>query len=120
LKLRENTSLLILPAMKLLLDENIPQKANARFQGHEVFTVEQMGWKGKENGELLKLMVQEGFNAFVTLDKNLKYQQNLSKYPVIVFLLKASNNKPATIQPLLNKVQEKLSSVLKPQILEVD
>jgi predicted nuclease of predicted toxin-antitoxin system len=46
--------------MKLLLDENLPKKLKIDFQGHEVYTVRDMGWNGIKNGELLKLLVSNG------------------------------------------------------------
>lgn len=106
--------------MKLLLDENIPKKTNTQFPGHEVLRVEQMGWKGKENGELLELLVQDGFDGFVTLDQNLRYQQNLKKYPVVIFLLKARDSKPATVQSLLDKLRQELGKGLKAQVVEIE
>ncbi len=69
--------------MKLLLDENIPEKIRTAFtDGHEVFTVKYMGWSGKKNGELMQLIGENQFDALVTMDKNLPFQQNIDKYPV--------------------------------------
>ena len=67
--------------MKLLLDENLPKRLKADFPEHNVYTVSDLGWNGKTNGELLKLMIDQQFEALITFDKNLQYQQNLSKYP---------------------------------------
>jgi len=64
--------------MQLLLDENSPKRLKQDFPEHDVFTVRDKGWNGVKNGELLKLMVADGFQAFVTFDKNLQYQQNFS------------------------------------------
>ena len=61
--------------MKILLDENIPSKARFDFGGsHKVFTVRDMNWLSKKNGELLGLATFNGFEVFITLDKNLKNQ----------------------------------------------
>ena len=57
--------------MKLLLDENLPKRLKADFPGHETFTVSDLGWNGKTNGELLKLMMEDGFDVLITFDKNL-------------------------------------------------
>lgn len=65
--------------MKILLDENLPKKLKINFGAeHEVFTVREKGWNGKQNGELLGLLTLGGFDAFVTIDKNLQHQQNLA------------------------------------------
>lgn len=53
--------------MRLLLDENFPQKVRPDFPGHTIASVQAAGWKGKKNGELLELMVGEGFDALITL-----------------------------------------------------
>ena len=62
--------------MKVLLDECVNQRLARDFIGHEVSTVEQMGWKSKENGELLALAAK-AFEVFVTTDRNLSFQQNV-------------------------------------------
>lgn len=74
--------------MKLLLDENIPRKLKNHLSEFEVYTVREMNWDGIKNGELLKLMISEGFNVLVTADKNLQNQQNFNKYPIPVLTLK--------------------------------
>ncbi len=55
--------------MKLLLDENLPKKLKSDFPKHEVFTVRDMNWNGKKNGELMLLMLEKTFDAFITFDK---------------------------------------------------
>lgn len=75
--------------MKLLFDENMPRKLRYRFAPHEVVTVQEMAWRGKENGELLGLMVEQGLQAIITGDKNMPYQQNWRTYPLPVILLNA-------------------------------
>lgn len=97
--------------MKILLDENIPSKVKLDFGTEtEVKTVRDMNWQGKKNGELLGLMVINGFDIFITVDKNLQYQQNLEKFDLTIFLLLAINNKHQTLQPLMKNVQEMLSN----------
>lgn len=60
--------------MKLLLDENLPKKLKLDFPEHEVYTVTDKSWNGIKNGELLKLLLQENFDALLTFDKNLQHQ----------------------------------------------
>lgn len=97
--------------MKILLDENLPHKLKADFgEDFEVITVRNMGWLGKKNGELLGLLVLNGFEFFITLDKNLKYQQNLNKFKVTIFLLISLSNRRKFLQPLIEKVKERIKS----------
>ena len=56
--------------MKLLLDENLPKKLKQDFIDYDIFTVRDQGWNGCENGELLVLMIQNGFELLITFDKN--------------------------------------------------
>jgi hypothetical protein len=60
--------------MRLLLDESLPKKLRASLPGHSVSTVVEMGWGGTKNGALLALASSQ-FDAFLTADQNLPYQQ---------------------------------------------
>lgn len=92
--------------MKILLDENMPTKVNYNFgDGHEVRSVKDMQWLGKKNGELLGLAAFNGFDILITLDRNLRYQQNLDKVSLTFIILLAKNNKPETIQPFVEKIK---------------
>lgn len=78
--------------MKLLLDENLPHQMRLDLPGHEVFTVAFMKWSGIENGDLLQRCANEGFDALITNDRGLQYQQNLDALPVAVIVLLADTN----------------------------
>ena len=73
--------------MRLLLDENLPKRLKLDFPEHEIFTVRDKKWNGIKNGELLKLLLDNSFNALLTFDKNLQHQQNFLKYTITVFVL---------------------------------
>lgn len=95
--------------MKLLLDENLPRLLKIELgPDHEVFTVRDMKWLGKKNGELLGLLTLNGFDGFITLDKNLKYQQNINRFPIRIFVLDAPNSKIETLKQYLPKLLETL------------
>lgn len=57
--------------MKILIDENLPKKLKADFKEHDIFTVRDKGWNSKKNGELLALMIENGFDVLMTFDQNL-------------------------------------------------
>ena len=96
--------------MKLLLDENLPVKLKHRFKefGWDVFTVKDMQWFGKENGELLQLMIENNFTSFLTIDNNLAYQQNFLNYPLQVVIMIAPDNTYETIMSFIELVKLKL------------
>ncbi len=96
--------------MRLLLDENLPKRLKTDFPNHEVFTVAEMQWTGKNNGELLKLMLENDFGALLTFDKNLQHQQNFQKFPITVFILTAPNNTYKDLCALCPSINEILNS----------
>ncbi len=62
-----------------------------------------------KNGELLKLIVENKFDFFITVDKNLPYQQNTERLPITIFVLNAYNNRLATLQILIPKIFERIN-----------
>src|SRR4028119_1407986 len=89
--------------MKLLLDECIDRKLTREFVGCEVKTVPQMGWAGVKNGQLLALAEAE-FDVFITVDRNLSFQQNLPEFNIAVIVLQAPSNRLADLKPLALEV----------------
>jgi hypothetical protein len=69
--------------------------------GHDVRTVQQCGWAGFNNGELLRVAADAGFEVLVTADRNLQFQQNLSQSRLRVILLVASSNALEDLLPLV-------------------
>ena len=105
--------------MKLLLDENLPKRLKNHFPEHEVYTVRDCGWEGKTNGILLQLMLDNGFDALLTFDKNLKHQQNFNKYPLPVLVLNAYDNTYQNIMELVPAISQLLNNDLKPGPVEI-
>ncbi|MEJ7862345.1 MAG: DUF5615 family PIN-like protein [Pyrinomonadaceae bacterium] len=96
--------------MKVLLDECVPRKLGRELTDHEVFTVTERGWSGIKNGNLLALAAPE-FDVFLTIDQNLKYQQNLKNFSIGIILLTARNNRLKTLLPLMPEVREAMSKI---------
>jgi len=94
--------------MRLLLDESVPRRLRRYLPAHEVRTVVEMGWGGVKNGDLLALAARD-FDAFITVDKNLQYQQNLQTLPVAVVLLNAVSNELSVLLQLLPRLEEALA-----------
>ena len=89
--------------MQLLLDECIDRRLAKDLAEHDVKTVPQMGWAGIKNGELLTL-AEKKFDVFITVDRNLSFQQNLPKFNVAVLVLHATSNRLADLRPLVPKI----------------
>ena len=77
--------------MRLLLDECVPRRLRRELSDHEVRTVPEMGWAAKENGELLEL-ASNHFDALITTDQRLSYQQDVGRFPIAVVVLVARRN----------------------------
>ncbi|MGQ0829385.1 MAG: DUF5615 family PIN-like protein [Bacteroidota bacterium] len=105
--------------MKLLLDENLPKRLKQDFTEYEVYTVRDKGWNGKKNGELLQLMLSDGFNALITFDKNLQFQQNFKKYSLPVIVLNAEDNSYPTLHKLIPNLKIRLLSGLISGVIEI-
>lgn len=95
--------------MNLLLDECIDWRLGRELVGHTVITVPQMGWSGITNGRLLALAEQH-FDALITVDRNLSFQQNLPKFEIAVLVLHAASNRLADLRPLAPKILLALST----------
>ena len=98
--------------MRLLLDECVPARLRRALPSHDVSTVVIEGWSGVKNGELLALAAQR-FDAFITVDKNLPYQQNTAALPVAVFVLDAVSNELPYLLPLIPALERKLGRHIK-------
>lgn len=61
--------------------------------GNEVFTAAYMNWSGVDNGELLRLAAEAGFDADITNDRGLEYEQNVAALPIAMVVILARANK---------------------------
>ena len=93
--------------MRVLLDECLPRRLKRELTGHEIRTAPDMGWASKRNGELLTLAVGQ-FDVFLTADRNLSYQQDLSSFDIAVVVLVARSNRLDDLRPLVPRVLEML------------
>jgi len=60
--------------MRVLLDEQLPRPLARESGEHDVSTVQQRGWAGLKNGELLRVAADAGFEVFVTADRSRRYR----------------------------------------------
>ena len=94
--------------MKILLDECIDRRFARDLAGHEVTTVQKCGWAGIKNGELLALAEKE-FRIFVTVDRKLAMQQDLSKFDIAVILIRARSNRLKDLRSVLPALVETIN-----------
>ena len=104
--------------MRLLLDESLPRGLKHEFLGHEVKTVPEMGWAGRDNGELLEL-ASPGFDVFLTADQGIGYQQNVAGFDIAVITLAGRTNRVADLKPLIPEVLRILGQVRPGEVARV-
>ena len=104
--------------MKVLLDECVTRYLKNDFAGHEVFTVEEAGFKGLKNGRLLQAASGQ-YDVLVTVDQSLQYQQNLKTLAIAIIVLKAKRSTYAMLKPLMPQVLNTLSNIKPGEIIIV-
>ena len=106
--------------MMLLLDESVPRRLALSFpESFVLHTVQEMGWAGTANGLLLSLATAESFDAFVTADRGIEHQQNVSELPIPVIVMLAPRNRLAELQLLVLGVLDMLSGDLQRRFYRV-
>lgn len=105
--------------MRVLLDECVDWRLSRDIVGHEVKTARQMGWAAIGNGALLSLAAAS-FDVFVTVDRNLSYQQNVPSIPIAVIVIRARTNRLADLKPLLPKLLAAIAAAGKGRVEFVD
>ena len=107
--------------MKLLLDEQVPKRLAAEFPAeYDIKTAQQMGWASERNGALLRLAAEEAFDALITADKNMEYQQDSKSLPITVIIMAPLFNRFSNLIPLLPKVIAILESKSDSKFYRVD
>jgi predicted nuclease of predicted toxin-antitoxin system len=95
--------------VKVLFDTCVPRPLRKNLPGHEIKTAQEMGWDRVRNGDLIQ-MAEAVFDAIVTSDQNLKYQQNVTARRIGIVVLPA-NYLPAVLK-LARKIATALSEIL--------
>ena len=96
--------------VRILLDECLPKRLKSDLVGHDTRTVPDMGWASRRNGELLALASNQ-FDVFLTVDRNLSFQQNIGRFEIAVVVMVAKSNKRTDLQPLIKDVLAALPTV---------
>jgi len=104
--------------VRILLDECLPRRLKRDLVGHNARTVPEMGWASKQNGELLRLAERQ-FDVFLTVDRNLSFQQDATQFKIAIVVLAAKGNKYSDLQPLVDDVLAIVSTVAMGQVVKV-
>jgi hypothetical protein len=101
--------------VRVLLDENLPHDLIAEITGHDVSTVQGLGWSGVKNGDLLRLAAGRT-DAFVTMDRKLEREHDLTVLPFGVMVLLARSNRMEHLLPLVARMLEGLQRIAAGQV----
>lgn len=96
--------------MRLPLDENLPLDLVPEFVGHQVDTVLRRGWAGVKNGELMRRAAGQ-YEAFVSMDRNIEFQQNIPAFPFGIVFVRAASNRMVHLRPLVPAILEALQGL---------
>ncbi len=101
--------------MRVLLDECVPRRLAAQLVGHDVKTVPKAGWAGIKNGKLLKL-AESAFDVFITVDRNLSFQQNSAELEIAVIVLAAKSNRFQDLLPIVPQILATLRTIRRGEV----
>ena len=99
--------------MKILLDECVTKRLKKYLEEFEVFTVRELDLSGTKNGKLMTYCVENNFDILLTIDKNLMFQQNLDKYPIIIVVLNCARSKIEELVTFMPSFKAQLDSLEK-------
>ena len=102
--------------MKIIIDECVPSIVKRGLPERKIVSVQEMGWAGIKNGELLRLVAGE-FDVFITSDKNLHHQQNLAAIDLSIILL--PSNQVPVIKALLPEIEAALTDIGQSVFIEI-
>lgn len=97
--------------MRVLLDESLPWQLGRELAGHQVETVQRLGWAGTGNGKLLALAAQSAFDVLLTGDRSIEHQQTISKFRIGVVVVAAKSNRLQDLLPLTSVILSAINTV---------
>jgi len=105
--------------MRILIDECLNWRLGRALTGHFAVSAQKMGWRGVKNGRLLTLAVENGFDVFLTGDRNLAFQQDTTEFSLAIVVLEAEGIQLHHTLPLMRKVLALLPTLQPGMIVKV-
>ena len=106
--------------MKILLDECITKRLKKHLDEFDVHTVRELELSGVKNGKLLTYCVNNEFDILLTIDKNLRHQQNLDRYPVAIVVLNCFTSKIEELVTFLPSFKSQIAAFEKHRVYIID
>lgn len=104
--------------MKILFDNSTPNPIARSLRGHEVAFARKIGWHELTNGELLRKAEESGYELLLTTDKNMRYQQNLSRRKIAIVVL--GNQQWPDVKLYLQRIAQAVNAATPGSYTEVD
>jgi hypothetical protein len=104
--------------MRVLIDECVDPRVKLLFAGHSAATVHEQGWDTLEDGPLLKAAEKE-FDAVLTIDGSLEFQQNLSKLQIGVIVAHVPKNQVTYYRALQKELLEAVGNIVPGKVIHV-
>ncbi len=104
--------------MRILLDECLDWRLCETLTNHQCFSVSEMGWSGVSNGQLLQ-MAEGQFEVFITGDRNLSFQQNLTKFDLAIIVLESHSTRLTDAAPLMPRVLAVLTTIQPKEVVRI-
>ena len=102
--------------MRILLDEGVPDIIQKRLAHRTISTVQELGWRGLKNGDLLDRMAGR-FELIITTDKNLRFQQDLTSRQIAAIVL--PSNRLRIVKPLLPMIESAIRIIRAGEAVEL-
>ena len=104
--------------MRVLFDQATPVPIRAYLDQHSVSTASQQGWDKLKNGDLLTAAENSGFHVLLTTDKNIRYQQDLTRRKIAVVVL--GRQQWPQLRPHVQLIVEAVNMAAPGSYIEVD
>jgi hypothetical protein len=101
---------------RVLFDENMPRKLRRDLSEFYIRTAQEQGWSAYKNGELLK-QLPGTFDVLVTIDQNIRHQQNLSKFKVGIVAIEVPDTRLVFLRQLIPQIREAIAAVRPGQLI---
>ena len=105
--------------MRILLDQCLPHDFRHQLPGHDVHTIDWAGLKGFKNGRLLREVEAKGYDVFLTIDRGIPHQQNLSGRKLSILLIHSRTNPIEDLLPAVSAILKELATLQPGQVTEV-
>lgn len=105
--------------MRVLIDECLDWRLGRALEGHFVTSVQRMGWSGISNGQFLKRMEDAKFDVFLSGDRNLQHQQNITRSHISVLVLAAPGTQMIHTLPLMDRVRSALQNIQRGTVMVI-